>query len=891
LSRSRKPIAGICFLLSLALYLATLCPTIYVGDSGDLITAGYLLGVPHPTGYPLYCLLGRVFAVLLPFGTVALRFNLLSALFSAAAVAVMFLVMCRLTGSRIISALSALALGTSSIWWSQSLSAEVYTLGGILLSLVLLSLALYETEGEGRYFLVGLFVLGLALTNHVTAALFLPAVLLFTLLRRRRPSPAAVLGGTALLLLPLLLYFYVILRARQSPPYFWAGTETWRGFLEHLQAVRYQWYLAPVSAGVLAHRLGSLVEAIQGSLNPILLSLAALGIVGFALRNPMALVMLLLPVALILAYASRYRIYDIETHLLPVLLCLAPLWAEGGAFLSSLPARLGSTGKRTKAVFSVGAGALLVVSIGLSLQKNLPVWDLSERYIAADYAKSLIRSASKGGEEAGLLILSGDTEVFGAAYFRLVEGFAPRLRLADYNGAVLEDVYGINKERYKASQRAYRQKVEFKLVRESAVPVFFSWTLPVEIPGVKLIEEGLVTRAIPDTSPAPPLDSPWRFTGIRALANPSAIKDPPSKKVLSSYYFRRADWWTQQGDTLSAVACLDSARSLGWNDPEILQPLSIVYGKLHRADLALLTQGRAAELAPFRGSQLKMLADLKFEQKDFPAAIELYRKAQELEGSLPLHTNIRLGEYYSSIGDYTSATSYYKAALLQNPEDPIGHATLASVYLRSRRWQEAAYECGLAISLDPNLAEVYGTLGLVLLNTKNFEEAARNFKKAIELKPESPESYFNLALAQAALDQPEEAEASLRKCLEVKPDFKDARLTLARLMFARKDFRHAVTELKEELKLDPKNVKALGDLGYAYANLESFDAAIAVWEKVLEIDASQSRAHFNLGLAYMNKHDPAKARAHLQEFLKQVPAGPQAELAREKLKEIASSGH
>ncbi len=28
------------------------------GDSGDLITAAYLFGVPHPPGYPLYTFLG-----------------------------------------------------------------------------------------------------------------------------------------------------------------------------------------------------------------------------------------------------------------------------------------------------------------------------------------------------------------------------------------------------------------------------------------------------------------------------------------------------------------------------------------------------------------------------------------------------------------------------------------------------------------------------------------------------------------------------------------------------------------------------------------------------------------------------------------------------------------
>ena len=47
-----------------AVYAAGACPTIYVGDSGELVTAVHLLGIPHPTGYPLYVLLGKLWTLL-----------------------------------------------------------------------------------------------------------------------------------------------------------------------------------------------------------------------------------------------------------------------------------------------------------------------------------------------------------------------------------------------------------------------------------------------------------------------------------------------------------------------------------------------------------------------------------------------------------------------------------------------------------------------------------------------------------------------------------------------------------------------------------------------------------------------------------------------------------
>jgi hypothetical protein len=47
------------FLAAFVLYLLTLCPTVYVAGTGENATAAATLGVPHPPGFPLFCLLGR----------------------------------------------------------------------------------------------------------------------------------------------------------------------------------------------------------------------------------------------------------------------------------------------------------------------------------------------------------------------------------------------------------------------------------------------------------------------------------------------------------------------------------------------------------------------------------------------------------------------------------------------------------------------------------------------------------------------------------------------------------------------------------------------------------------------------------------------------------------
>lgn len=94
IGRNSLLIALMVCLFSFLVYLKTLAPTITGGDSGELITAAYTLGIPHPPGYPTWCLLGKLFSYL-PFGSVAYRLNVMSAFWGALAVGLLYLIILR----------------------------------------------------------------------------------------------------------------------------------------------------------------------------------------------------------------------------------------------------------------------------------------------------------------------------------------------------------------------------------------------------------------------------------------------------------------------------------------------------------------------------------------------------------------------------------------------------------------------------------------------------------------------------------------------------------------------------------------------------------------------------------------------------------------------------
>ncbi len=87
---ARTSLGPAVFFGSFTVYLLTLAPLITFWDSGELATAAWSLGIPHPPGYPLFCILGKAFTFL-PLGSVAYRLNVMSAFFAACSVYVLFL--------------------------------------------------------------------------------------------------------------------------------------------------------------------------------------------------------------------------------------------------------------------------------------------------------------------------------------------------------------------------------------------------------------------------------------------------------------------------------------------------------------------------------------------------------------------------------------------------------------------------------------------------------------------------------------------------------------------------------------------------------------------------------------------------------------------------------
>ncbi len=148
----------ILFSISLALYVYTITPGIAAGDCGELTCAVYFLGGAHSPGYPLYCIIGKLFMWLFyPIGRIVYRLTFLSAFGGALTVALSYLVFIKFLGryhnknkqdnlffAKIPSIAASLYFAFTDDLWAQSVIAEVYTLNSLFLPMMFLIALVYE---------------------------------------------------------------------------------------------------------------------------------------------------------------------------------------------------------------------------------------------------------------------------------------------------------------------------------------------------------------------------------------------------------------------------------------------------------------------------------------------------------------------------------------------------------------------------------------------------------------------------------------------------------------------------------------------------------------------------------------------------------------------------
>ncbi len=277
--------------------------------------------------------------------------------------------------------------------------------------------------------------------------------------------------------------------------------------------------------------------------------------------------------------------------------------------------------------------------------------------------------------------------------------------------------------------------------------------------------------------------------------------------------------------------------------------LPVVYvtlGQIHQAtgkyDLALQEFQRALQLDPNNADAQIGLAK-SYESAGRPADAEAaYRKAVALRPESWIGYN-KLGIFLDDHQRYPEAIAQFNHAIQLTPDNADLYLNLGSVYIDigdHQRYPDAEQALRKSIALQPTYA-AYANLGYLYIKQKRFAEAADAVEKALQLNDQNYLVWGNLALAYEGLNNPEKAQqahdkeiALLEQALQQNPRDASAHAALG-LLYAKKKVREkAISHVESALALSPDDPDVLESVGQAYEDLGDRARALQYLEQSLQ---------------------------------------------------------
>jgi hypothetical protein len=398
----------------------------YGMDGGDLFAAAATLGVPHPTGYPTYVLLARGLLAI-PLGDPARRLIWLSSLGIALAAGLMATLAARASGKggfagALRGTAVGLAFGLAPIPWSQALVIEVHGLQALFVASALALWAGWEgAEVRRAGPLVALGGLcGLALGNHITFGLLLPA-LAFAYWRTAAMEVRGrwAVGPILAFGLGLGVYAYLPLAARGHPPINWGDPSTWAGFRWVVTGGPYRGLAFGLPLAEIPRRIAAWADLLVGQFGLLGVAAGLVGLVYGRSRLPWLDRISYWMVPVFSLFALGYNTADSFDYLIPAYLGFA-WWIALG--LRAVAEQLARFGPRRAALL---ASALLLAEVGLRVPARWRGVDASGDQAAQEFVARILAEAPP----QALVITEGTEDSFALWYARYGRGWRPDLRV------------------------------------------------------------------------------------------------------------------------------------------------------------------------------------------------------------------------------------------------------------------------------------------------------------------------------------------------------------------------------------------------------------------------------------------------------------------------------
>lgn len=834
--RNRDAVAAaIIFLALLGMYLGTAAPAVLFEDTGEFASGASVLGVAHPPGYPLYLLLGHLWARL-PVSEPGFALACFSAAAAAAGCAVLFAA-CRALGlGRAAAVAAALAFGATRTLWAQAVIPEVYGLTVLLTGASILVITLLVMRREQRLLPAALILLALCFLNHYIAFFTLaPAVALCVLRLRDREDPwrapvwseiACAAAGVAAWCVIMIFLFgplmglkpvwrYIVAGAGAAPAAFAASL---------LPSVRLRVRAPVIAAGALAFA-ACLCVLLYIPLRAVLIPELNWGnhtetFTGFAE---------LLRRSQFAAWENQLAWFHWPTKWSYFMLFIKGLPAEFSpafVFFGLLGALL--TAMERRRVFLFLAYLLAVQTVGIILFINFhfalhQIYVFKVFFIGAHLVCALFMAFGTEG------LLKRVREAGGGAAWANAAGAA----------LVLLCLWPIAQNLPFNSWQNETRPVRFALdnlrvIRRDGL-YFMHGSITVPVVGYAHTARGLRRDILLIDNHGTAVKKNYElighefsFVNMSQIVHDATVKNLPARRVYST------------GELFPEMNGFDTYN---------LGPLFEV-GRARGCDLGLWEgpQGdysSAGRTRDFNTDTLEVLIAANWAQCDFvrennrTALLRLTRVADRMEGSALI--SVMIGSLLLRYDSTSSAEEMFKKAISFCPTYSQAYAKLGDVYMQRGELDKAKDNYRNALALTPNKLDAMLNLANLYQQSYEYAKALTMYRDILKLQPDASTAYNNMALTYDLMGREAEAESAYKKAIELSPNMALYYNGLGAHYLKYGRFYDAIVALEKHLEMQPDSVMGLYNLGLVYEGKGDYPEAAEFFAR-----AARQRIHGTL---------------------------------------------
>jgi len=648
-------------------YLGTICPTVYLGDSGELSAAAYSLGIPHSSGYPLYTLLGKLFC-LIPVGHVAFRMNLMSAVFAVVTVWIVYGLIIEIASCQVSAVFASLFLAFVPLLWSQTVFAEVYTLHAFFVALLTRLLWEWDRSRQFRHLALFVFITGISFGNHMQTVMLAPAafVIVLSVDHRTLVIPKNLLALSTLFVLSLCLYAYLPIRTQAGAAIHWGDPDTLSRFLEHVTARSHrEGYVFTKTGWEYILRTKAIIWALVSQFG-IATALAVWG--WLKLASIRWRLFFLCVVLFDLFYSVFLNIISLEITPfgIPSCIAIAILLGVGTAHIVNAITCHPAVGQTSRK--AIRLVICLVPAIPLSV--NYGFYDQRSNYTAYEHAVNIFRTV----DADATIILDGDNNIFPVSYGRIVERMRKDVTLYDRPNLFFKTPY-IEKHanRLVSGTKNPGYAVENRIIEKAPNGVYRCIFNPfaIRVPrGYAMHPYGILYKMAGDTAPRDTGRRVWSRYVSLSLAD-DFRKDFMNRQVAAYFHVALGKYLFMAGRPENGLESMQLASEVGYDDTTI------------HSDIAVF------------------LTDRGFYKQ---ARLELNKAMIYYEDLSGVHNN--WGYYYNSLGSYHEAARSYRKAIRLRPHNHGYYNNLGLTLHRAGDRDGAALAFRKSLSINPDQPEI-----------------------------------------------------------------------------------------------------------------------------------------------------------------------------------------